>query len=87
MGLWKKNHKIKYKGPHKKRLGVYYLPFGGYAARVKIPTGIVTIGHYKTVKEAAMAYDKMVVLYYGVFAVLNYPSRKKQYEKEIKENR
>lgn len=44
-----------------------------FFARIRHKNKSIYIGHYKTVKEAAKAYDKMAKKLHGEFAQLNYP--------------
>jgi hypothetical protein len=69
-----------------KYYGVYRLPFGGFVARAKNQNGeTVSLGFFKTPKEAAINYDKYVYLLWGRSAHLNFPGRIKEYEKEYRE--
>lgn len=48
---------------------------GKYRARIKVDYKIISIGTYRTAKEAALAYDQAALKYHGQFARLNFPQQ------------
>lgn len=48
-----------------------------YSARIKTQGRLLHIGQYASALEAAIAYDKAAVQYFGEFAILNFPTGEK----------
>jgi hypothetical protein len=47
-----------------------------YKTTIKKNGRSIYLGHHKTAKEAAKAYDEAALKIYGKFAVLNFPKKK-----------
>ncbi len=75
-----KNSKYKYKGIH--RSFKKYKMTKPYAAQIKIQVNgkkkHIYSKDYKTVEEAAKAYDELAIKYFGEFACLNFPINKRE---------
>lgn len=52
--------------------GVSKLPSGKFKARITINKSTINIGIFDTGEEAARAYDKSALEYFGAFANLNF---------------
>ena len=53
--------------------GVYRHADGGWAAQIKVNRRSRHLGLFRTEEDAAWAYDRAAVLYFGTFARLNFP--------------
>jgi hypothetical protein len=62
---------VHYKKRRTTRNGIDYIYFD-IIARIKANGKYITLGRFKTIEEAAMAYDKAAQKYHGEFANLNF---------------
>lgn len=59
--------------------GVYLLTSGKIQCQIRVGKKNISLGHFQNLVEAAIARDIASLRYYGEFAFLNYPERKKEY--------